>query len=142
MTPTVVRVSRGSNHRFLTHLAGKGQLADLQVGTDKSLRSLGTPTSYLFTQVQADSLLIATFALPTAIEGIPATGRIYAANGYVYAEPLTDTAYLRIYTPAGVLILQRKLTAHACITTLPEGIYIVELLENGIASRKKIGVRK
>lgn len=142
VTPTVVRVSRGSNHRFLTHLAGKGQLADLQVGTDKSLRSLGTPTSYLFTQVQADSLLIATFALPTAIEGIPATGRIYAANGYVYAEPLTDTAYLRIYTPAGVLILQRKLTAHACITTLPEGIYIVELLENGIASRKKIGVRK
>lgn len=140
VTPRIVRVAKGSNHQFVMHVEKKGVLEDVQIGTKEGMKSIGTPSSYIFRGVGMDSLLVATFAIPTAVETIEAgkNGRIDAVGSCLYVIPSAPLAVLRVYTMTGQLVLQRTLFGETHLCELSKGLYIAELSSGPYPLRVKV----
>lgn len=143
VTPTLVRVAKGSNHQFVIHTVDKEMLLDVQIGTKEKMKSIGTPGSYIFRSVSADSILVASFGTqPTNMEdpGMEGESRLYAIGGCLYVQPLVAGAVLRVYSLSGQLVLQQRLAGTSVVQILPEGVYVAELKENNSAIRVKIKI--
>lgn len=143
VTPTLVRVAKGSNHQFVIHTVDKEMLLDVQIGTKEKMKSIGTPGSYIFRSVSADSILVASFGTqPTNMEdpGMEGESRLYAIGGCLYVQPLVAVAVLRVYSLSGQLVLQQRLAGTSVVQILPEGVYVAELKENNSAIRVKIKI--
>ena len=145
VTPCCVRVAEGSNHQFIIHVEKNGVLDKVETGTEKQLKPIGNPGSYLFCGVKADSLLVATFSIPTGTEVIfpEEKAHIYSIGSSLYVHPLTAHSVLCIYGMNGQLIRKQKLSGSTTVTSLKEGIYIASLEEeNGKVIRMKIRIER
>lgn len=142
VTPCCVRVPEGSNHQFIIHTEKNGVLEKVEVGTEKELKPIGVPGSYLFREVKADSLLVATFSIPTDLEIITVDGkaRLYSVGSCLYIHPVTAHSVLRIYRMNGQLLQELKLSGDRAISFLPNGVYLAELYEDGRYVRRKVSI--
>ncbi len=142
VTPCCVRVPEGSNHQFIIHTEKNGVLEKVEVGTDKELKPIGVPGSYLFREVKADSLLVTTFSIPTGLEIITCDdkARLYSIGSYLYIRPATAHSALRIYRMNGQLLRYLKLSGDRVVSSLLDGIYLVELYEDGQYVRRQIRI--
>lgn len=141
--PTIVRLAEGSNHQFVLYPRGDAKIADVQIGTTLHLESIGKPSSYIFRNVTADSLLIASFTWPTANETTPSTVKdkmlTRGQNLYIYST--TPTTTIQIYRIDGSLILTRRITEGCTIMQLPTGIYVAEIRGEKSSLQQKIRIR-
>lgn len=142
VTPCCVRVPEGSNHQFIIHTEKNGVLEKVEVGTEKELKPIGVPGSYLFREVKTDSLLVATFSIPTDLEIITVDGkaRLYSVGSCLYIHPVTAHSVLRIYRMNGQLLQELKLSGDRAISFLPNGVYLAELYEDGRYVRRKVSI--
>ena len=142
VTPGCVRVAEGSNHQFIIHVGKNGVLDKVETGTEKQLKPVGKPGSYLFRGVKADSLLVATFGVPTGTEVLSPGGKaeMYSAGSCLYVHPFATHSVLYIYRMNGQLVWKQKLSGSTVVTSLEEGIYIASLEENGTVYRLKIRI--
>ena len=142
ITPSCVRVAEGSNHQFIIHVEKNGVLEKVEAGTEKLLKPQGRPGSYLFRGVKADSLLVATFGVPTGTEviSVEAKTRMYSVGNCLYVHPFATHSVLYIYRMNGQLVRKQKLSGSTVVTSLEEGIYIASLEENGTVYRLKIRI--
>ena len=142
VTPGCVRVAEGSNHQFIIHVGKNGVLDKVETGTEKQLKPVGKPGSYLFRGVKADSLLVATFGVPTGTEVLSPGGKaeMYSAGSCLYVHPFATHSVLYIYRMNGQLVRKQKLSGSTVVTSLEEGIYIASLEENGTVYRLKIRI--
>lgn len=139
ITPIKVRVWKGSNHQFILHTEQRGLLEDVQVGTEKSLRSICKPMSYIFRDVKADSLIVATFSMPTSVEEVPLSGiSVKVSGNTLHVELSEHPATLRIFTISGQSLYLRKLPVGHSFIDLPTGIYLLDLKNNTKGMTRKI----
>lgn len=144
VTPACVRVAEGSNHQFIVHTEAKGALESVQVGTGGTLKAIGKPSSYIFRNVKADSVLVATFGIATATETIVADspGKICTVSNSLHVYPASSSSILTVYSISGQLIRQESLSGNTVIRTLPSGLYIAELKDGNLLVRQKIWIGK
>ena len=139
VTPTKVRVTEGSNHIFIVHPNKNRTIEDVQVGTEKELKSIGTPTSYIFTDVKADSLIVVTFHSPVANESIEASKyQIYTENGAVVVDPDHAAGTVNICDFSGRTIYSNREVRSITRFPLSEGSYIVTLIIDGKQYSQKV----
>ena len=109
------------------------------VGTEKELKSIGTPTSYIFTDVKADSLIVVTFHSPVANESIEASKyQIYTENGAVVVDPDHAAGTVNICDFSGRTIYSNREVRSITRFPLSEGSYIVTLIIDGKQYSQKV----
>ena len=116
----------------------------MQVGTGSTLKAIGKPSSYIFRNVKADSVLVATFGVATATETIVADspGKICTVGNSLHVYPASSSSILTVYSISGQLIRQESLSGNTVIRTLPSGLYIAELKDGNQLVRQKIWIGK
>lgn len=142
VTPGCVRVPEGSNHQFIIHTEKNNLLEKVEVGTEKTLKPVGKPGSYIFSNVKGDSVLVATFGIPTDMKTITIDDgtRLYSIRNCLYVHPSVAFSVLRIYRMNGQLFRLFKLLGDRVVSSLPDGIYVAELDENGQVLRRKVSI--
>ena len=140
VTPSKVRVTEGSNHIFIAHPNKNRKIDDVQIGTEKKLESIGTPSSYIFTDVKADSLIVVTFHSPVANESISAPDyMIYTEDKTVVVNPENEVGAIKIYDLMGRIVCSQAIETTTRIP-LTEGIYVVVLTINDKQYVKKVSL--
>lgn len=140
-SPTSVRVTEGSNHDFNFYPSKKNcVITDVKIGPkiadkdekeqEKVLKSIGKPEQYIFTNVQADSIVVVTFDCPTANESISAPDyMIYTEDKTVVVNPENEVGAIKIYDLMGRIVCSQAIETTTRIP-LTEGIYVVVLTIN------------
>lgn len=149
VSPTCVRVTKGSNHDFNFYPNSKNcVIIDIQTGPkkvteeeqEKALTSIGTPEKYIFTDVKADSVIVVTFDCPTAIEAIDVPDyMIYTEDKAVVVNPDNQQGNVKIYNISGMLVYSQTINSTTHIS-LPEGVYVVALTIGDKPHIKKISL--
>lgn len=142
VTPGCVRVPEGSNHQFIIHTEKNNVLEKVEVGTEKTLKPVGKPGSYIFSNVKGDSVLVATFSIPTDMKIITIDDgeRLYSIRNCLYVHPSVTSSVLRIYRMNGQLFRLFKLSGGRVVSSLPDGVYVAELNEDGQVIRRKVRI--
>ena len=148
-SPTSVRVTEGSNHDFNFYPSKKNcVITDVKIGPkmedekeqEKVLKSIGKPEQYIFTNVQADSIVVVTFDCPTANESISAPDyMIYTEDKTVVVNPENEVGAIKIYDLMGRIVCSQAIETTTRIP-LTEGIYVVVLTINDKQYVKKVSL--
>lgn len=150
-SPTSVRVTEGSNHDFNFYPSKKNcVITDVKIGPkiadkdekeqEKVLKSIGKPEQYIFTNVQADSIVVVTFDCPTANESISAPDyMIYTEDKTVVVNPENKVGAIKIYDLMGRIVCSQAIETTTRIP-LTEGIYVVVLTINDKQYVKKVSL--
>ena len=142
VSPTIVRVTEGSNHRFVIRKENKGQIVDVCIGDSTSLESIGKPSSYVFQNVRADSLIVATFSIPTSNQSISMEESCHISSGYGYLQvtPYRGNILLQVYKADGRLVFKNRVSEQTLIQGLQTGVYLLEIYQNGHVRKEKIAI--